>query len=77
MKNEKAIHGTILSLREHVTMIIIAHRLATVEGCDTLIWMEKGRVWKHGTAADILPLYKNELQKEVHKKNIAAAGKQA
>jgi ABC-type multidrug transport system fused ATPase/permease subunit len=62
MKNEKAIHETILSLREHVTMVIIAHRLTTVEGCDSLIWLEKGRIHKLGGIGDILPEYEATLK---------------
>lgn len=61
MKNEKAIHETILSLRNSVTMVVIAHRLTTIEGCDSLVWMERGRVIQSGTAEDILPLYMNIL----------------
>ena len=44
MKNEKSIHETILSLREKVTIVIIAHRLSTVENCDSVIWLDKGHV---------------------------------
>lgn len=48
MKTEKATHETILSLRGTVTMVIIAHRLTTVEGCDTIVWLGKGRIYKSG-----------------------------
>ncbi len=61
IKNEKAIHETILSLRDKVTMVVIAHRLTTVEGCDTIIWLEKGRVHKAGSAEEVLPEYKQAL----------------
>lgn len=62
MKNEKAIHDTILSLRSQVTMVIIAHRLTTVEGCDSIIWLEKGRVHKAGGTAAVLPEYQAALR---------------
>lgn len=62
MKNEKAIHGTILSLREQVTMVIIAHRLTTVEGCDTLIWMDKGKIRRTGSVEQVLREYEVALQ---------------
>jgi ABC-type multidrug transport system fused ATPase/permease subunit len=62
MKNEKAIHDTILALRDQVTVVIIAHRLTTIEGCDTLAWLDKGRVRRMGAAADVLPEYTEELK---------------
>lgn len=62
MKNEKAIHETILSLRNSVTMVIIAHRLTTVEGCDTLVWLENGRIFRQGSPAEVLPEYEEALR---------------
>lgn len=41
---EQAIQQTIESLREHMTVVIIAHRLSTVKKCDWLYWVEKGRI---------------------------------
>lgn len=65
IKNEKAIHDTILSLRSRVAMVIIAHRLTTVEGCDTLVWLDKGRVRKAGNVDDVLPEYKKALKSTI------------
>ena len=62
MKNEKAIHETILSLRDSVTMVIIAHRLSTVEGCDAIVWLDKGRVRTIGKAEEVLPKYEAALR---------------
>ncbi len=62
MKNEKAIHDTILSLRNRVTMVIIAHRLSTVEGCDMVVWLDRGEVYKAGSVEEILPKYRTALQ---------------
>ncbi|WP_291441348.1 ABC transporter ATP-binding protein [Desulfovibrio sp.] len=61
MKNEKSIHETILSLRAKVTIVIIAHRLSTVENCDSVIWLDKGSVQMAGRAEDVLPRYKEAL----------------
>lgn len=61
MKNEKSIHETILSLREKVTMVIVAHRLSTVETCDAVIWLDKGRVRRTGCVNEVLPEYKAAL----------------
>ena len=57
MKNEKSIHETILSLREKVTIVIIAHRLSTVENCDAVIWLDKGHVRMAGSVDRVLPEY--------------------
>lgn len=54
---ESAIMDTIAALKGQLTIIIIAHRLSTVENCDRLVWMEKGRVKCVGTPQEILPLY--------------------
>jgi ABC-type multidrug transport system fused ATPase/permease subunit len=61
MKNERSIHETILSLRDKVTMVIIAHRLSTVESCDSVIWLDKGRVHMVGSVDTVLPEYRAEL----------------
>lgn len=61
MKNERAIHETILSLRDKVTMVIIAHRLSTVESCDSVIWLDKGHVHRAGSVDTVLPEYRAAL----------------
>lgn len=55
--NETAIQQTIENLANNVTCIIIAHRLSTVENCDRLIWMDKGRVVMAGSVNDVLSEY--------------------
>lgn len=62
MKNERAIHETVLTLRENVTMIIIAHRLSTVQDCDHVIWLENGAVKTAGGAQEVLREYKEALR---------------
>ncbi len=56
-KSEKAIQKTIYSFKGKQTLIIIAHRLTTVEDCDKLIWLEKGRVRMIGRPEEILKVY--------------------
>lgn len=76
MKNEKSIHETILSLREKVTMVIVAHRLSTVETCDAVIWLDKGRVRMTGCVDEVLPDYKTALSgntEQVLPGNVAGA----
>ena len=56
--SENIIASTIAGLSEKTTVIIIAHRLTTVENCDRLIWLESGKLRGEGTPAKILPLYR-------------------
>ena len=56
-QTEAAIMATINSLREQLTIIIIAHRLSTVEQCDQLFWVENGRLKKQGPSTAILAEY--------------------
>ncbi|MBQ3058776.1 MAG: ABC transporter ATP-binding protein [Desulfovibrio sp.] len=56
-QTEAAIMKTINALKEHLTIIIIAHRLSTVEQCDQLFWVENGRLKKQGPSTAILAEY--------------------
>jgi ABC-type multidrug transport system fused ATPase/permease subunit len=55
--SENIITETISKLKAGTTVIVIAHRLTTVENCDRLIWLEGGRVRGEGSPREILPLY--------------------
>lgn len=55
--NERIIRDTILNLRSGRTMIVIAHRMATVRQCDLIIWMDQGQVVASGPPEEILPRY--------------------
>lgn len=59
-KSEAEIKKTIYSLRGNKTLIIIAHRLTTVEDCDCVFWLEKGRIKRSGPPEKIIPLYRQE-----------------
>lgn len=56
-KNERTIQETIYSLKGTVTLIIVAHRLTTVEGCDVVFWVDDGRVVMSGPPAEVLREY--------------------
>ena len=62
-KSEKAIQNTIYGLKGKLTLIIIAHRLSTVDGCDEIIWLENGRIRQIGPPEKTLTHYK-QLMKE-------------
>lgn len=70
--SEQAIQNTINSLSGQVTMVVVAHRLTTVEKCDHIYWIEDGKIVMSGNAEAVLPLYKKFLQQKsltmTHKK---------
>jgi ATP-binding cassette subfamily B protein len=47
-RSEQLVRQTLSELRGNVTVVIISHRLATVEDCDALLVLEKGRVADYG-----------------------------
>jgi ABC-type multidrug transport system fused ATPase/permease subunit len=61
-KSENAIQETILSLKGNKTLIVIAHRLKTVENCDALVWLEDGRVKMFDTPQNVLCEYEESLR---------------
>ena len=56
-KNEESIQQTIYSLKNKMTLIIIAHRLSTVEDCDEIIWLENGTIKMTGPPKFIIAEY--------------------
>ncbi len=70
--NENIIKQTIAGLNASITVIIIAHRLTTVESCDRIFWLEDGRLRDAGTPAEILPRYNeamNAMSREAAPRN--------
>lgn len=61
--NESSIQTTIEHLANEITCVIVAHRLTTVERCDAVIWLEKGRVVMQGDTAEVLARYRGSLLK--------------
>lgn len=56
-KSEKAIQDTIYSLKGQVTLIVVAHRLTTIEDCDQIYLIENGQVGMSGPARKVLDAY--------------------
>ncbi len=54
ISTERDVMDTIKGLHGQKTIIIVAHRLSTVEGCDWLYRLEKGRIVDEGTVEDVL-----------------------
>jgi ABC-type multidrug transport system fused ATPase/permease subunit len=59
--SENLIRQNFLQSGLEVTTIIIAHRLTSVEFCDTIYWIEEGRIVSSGPPSYIIPLYIQNL----------------
>ena len=53
-ENERKIIDEINSLKGEKTLIVIAHRLSTVQNCDRIYKLECGKIQKVGTPSEIL-----------------------
>jgi ATP-binding cassette, subfamily B, bacterial PglK len=53
-QTERAVTDAIASLHGTRTVIVIAHRLSTVQGCDRLLFLDEGRVAVTGRYDDLL-----------------------
>lgn len=51
---ERGVMQAVTALRESKTILVVAHRLSTVEHCDRLYRLEQGRVVAEGTPAEML-----------------------
>ncbi len=51
---EKAVMDAVHNLGQAKTIIMIAHRLSTVQGCDTILMIERGQIVAQGPYADLL-----------------------
>ena len=54
MSTERAVMEAVEALSGEITIVMIAHRLATVERCDTIVVLERGRVVGHGRYPELL-----------------------
>lgn len=59
---ESAIQSTIQNLRENLTIVVVAHRLSTVQGCDQLYWLDGGEVRRFGSPDEVLNEYQVYLR---------------
>jgi len=53
-ESEVAIKHALDGLRGRVTMLIVAHRLSTIEDSDKLAVLERGRIIEEGRPRDLL-----------------------
>ena len=54
IKTERDVMDAVRALKGTKTLLIVAHRLSTVESCDRLYRLEQGKVIDEGRSADIL-----------------------
>ena len=52
-ETEKAVAETIHNLSDKVTLLVIAHRIATVQELDQVIYLEEGRIVASGTFKEV------------------------
>lgn len=63
---EQTIQQTINSLKGSITLVVVAHRLSTVETCDHLYWIDQGAVRLDGKPEEILSIYSQHLKNIAH-----------
>ena len=63
--NEDSIQQTIGELAQEVTCVLVAHRLSTVQHCDTIIWIDKGSIVMQGPPEEVIPLYRQSHQRNL------------
>ena len=61
---EKEIMQMIQNLNATITVVIVAHRLSTVEDCDYIYWLKDGQLHQCGTSSAVLAQYKDFLQRQ-------------
>lgn len=62
--SEQSILHALAMLHNHATIIIIAHRLSTLECCDVVYWIENGTIRCGGDSKTIISAYRTFLQQE-------------
>jgi ATP-binding cassette subfamily B protein len=69
MESERFIQKTLADLAHNVTIIVVAHRLATVQGADQICYLDSGRIVETGTHDQLMrrggSYYKMVMGKEM------------
>ncbi len=53
-RSESLLQESLVALREHTTLLIVAHRMSTLEMCDRILVLLDGRVNGYGPASELL-----------------------
>ncbi len=62
MESETAVMEAVTALHGSKTIIIVAHRLTTVEHCDRIYRLEEGKITSQGSPAAMLTRHNRTLQ---------------
>lgn len=62
LASESAIQNSLKRIKGQITTIIAAHRLSTLDICDTIVWMEDGGIVRTGSPGEVLPAYTEWLK---------------
>jgi ABC-type multidrug transport system fused ATPase/permease subunit len=60
IQTEENVMQAVNNLRKDITIIIISHRLKTVENCDIIFELDKGKIVNQGTFDEV-------IRKNIHK----------
>lgn len=76
MVSQQLVMDSVEELKKDKTIITIAHRLFTIENCDTIFFVDKGKIVDSGTHKDLLKnnkkyatLYNKQKKEKQSKKN--------
>jgi ATP-binding cassette, subfamily B, bacterial PglK len=58
-ETERGVMESVMALHGKKTIIIVAHRLSTVEYCDVIFRLERGQIRESGSVSEILKISKN------------------
>ena len=64
-ESEMEIQETLESLKEGITLIVIAHKLSTIKNLDKIVFLEKGKIKEIGTHKELLKVIELQLIKKL------------
>lgn len=53
-RTESAVMEAIDGLHQDLTILIVAHRLTTLRGCDLIVELDRGTIWRTGSYRDVI-----------------------
>ncbi|CAL4323401.1 Multidrug resistance-like ATP-binding protein MdlB [Buchnera aphidicola (Periphyllus testudinaceus)] len=65
---EKLIQKSLLKIKNHTTLVMIAHRLETIKNADKIIVLDKGKIIEKGTHKNLIKMKKKYFQMYTHQK---------